>query len=263
MPACGTPPPGVQARGHAFTLIELLVVLAVIALLIALLLPALASARQAARTAACLSTMRQLGLAGAMYADDNREVMLREGTMGLTPADRRDRLPWPVGFRPYVDASVGRGADPDDQFAAAPYYRCPSNTSGHPVHYVSNGFMFLAPGVVPGSAANDIRWRRGPTRLSLMPAPSRTVLLAEMADDPGDRLLRQWLNYGPSDLALGQFYDLWIPAHITPASSACRIAPARHGPGSSAARLDGSAGTVPAEAITSIALWDDGLYVRP
>ena len=56
--------------GHGFTLIELLVVIAIIVVLAALLLPALAAAREAGRKAACLSNLRQIGIAIHGYAPD-------------------------------------------------------------------------------------------------------------------------------------------------------------------------------------------------
>jgi len=55
---------------RGFTLIELLVVIAIIAVLAALLLPALAAAQKAGRRTACLSNLRQLGLAIHGYSAD-------------------------------------------------------------------------------------------------------------------------------------------------------------------------------------------------
>ena len=56
---------------HAFTLIELLVVIAILAILAALMLPSLASAREQGWRAACLSNLRQMGLAMHAYASDS------------------------------------------------------------------------------------------------------------------------------------------------------------------------------------------------
>jgi prepilin-type N-terminal cleavage/methylation domain-containing protein/prepilin-type processing-associated H-X9-DG protein len=78
---------------RAFTLIELLVVIAIIAILAAILFPVFAQAREKARQSTCVSNLKQIGAALAMYAQDADETM-----MLAQAGDMR----WPQFLAPYI-----------------------------------------------------------------------------------------------------------------------------------------------------------------
>jgi prepilin-type N-terminal cleavage/methylation domain-containing protein/prepilin-type processing-associated H-X9-DG protein len=103
---------------RSFTLIELLVVMAIIGVLAGLLLPTLGRAREAGRSTACLSNLRQVGIALQLYVQDhnNRLPIMRDQLFETNAAPTTNLATIDVVLSNYL--------------GAAAVLRCPSDRKG-------------------------------------------------------------------------------------------------------------------------------------
>ncbi|MDB5297761.1 MAG: N-terminal cleavage protein, partial [Phycisphaerales bacterium] len=106
-----------RRKVSAFTLVELLVVIGIIALLVSILLPSLGAARRSARSVKCLSSLRQLGNAFAMYSQEHRgywPVAVHGNTVKFPVALRNglaDEIRWPDLIAPYITSKKDMAYD--------------------------------------------------------------------------------------------------------------------------------------------------------
>lgn len=107
----------------AFTLIELLVIIAVIALLAAILFPVFTRAREQARKTACLSNLRQIGVALSLYTSDYDGGYPNTGDPYLWVGKR---FRWPI--MPYLALGQKQGIDFTNSGGATSILLCPSDT---------------------------------------------------------------------------------------------------------------------------------------
>ncbi|HEY3267550.1 MAG TPA: DUF1559 domain-containing protein [Armatimonadota bacterium] len=169
-----------------FSLVELLVVVAIVAILAAMLFPAFARARDRGNEAACLSNLRQLGVAAQAYADDHDGFMppghaVRTGDgPPAAPADWYSRL------EPFV-RSPELLLCPSDRRRAEylpdrPYEGSYASEYDRPVRYTS----YLLNGVF----SDVVNGRR--QSLPTLRHPTDTILFAERDQDRLSQLT--WVN---------------------------------------------------------------------
>lgn len=119
-------------HSRGFTLVELLVVIGIIALLISILLPALQAARRAAQQVACLSQMRQVGIAVLDYANTNNGHFPLLYATAPAPAQSGVWNNWiSMVVNPKIYNPAGEQTPPD---FARNLFRCPSylTATGNP-----------------------------------------------------------------------------------------------------------------------------------
>jgi prepilin-type N-terminal cleavage/methylation domain-containing protein/prepilin-type processing-associated H-X9-DG protein len=100
---------------NAFTLVELLAVIAIVGILAAIVIPTISKVRASAHTANCLGNLRQLGVAGLLYAKDNR------GKLFPYRGDNQDNG-WNWLLMPYAGATHSYGVKTN-----LPVFICPSS----------------------------------------------------------------------------------------------------------------------------------------
>lgn len=203
-----------------FTLIELLVAIAIIAILAALLFPVFVQAREKARQTACLSNMRQIGMAISLYEDDNDERIFFR-TVSATSIGRT-RVLKPTLMSKTTNTPL--------------YYREQWYTILMP--YVKSTGVWVCPSDSKPTLSPDVNGIADIPRSYIVSAAIEDLTLSEV-DDPTDTIVVTEKWSAPSDTWVDQMDGDMLPKNGSPTEM---NTPAnRHQGGMNCAFFDGHA----------------------
>lgn len=208
-------------RCQGFTLIELLVVIAVIAVLMGILMPALGAARKQAWGATCQSNLRQIGVAGEMFAQDNDQQLPRGGGY---PDDTEPRpiqshmtVRWYLGFMKYL----GEHNQADGDFRNVKMYRC----AAYPDREQALGYVINS----WGTAANPDEDVLYMTSRDKVRDRANRVYLADHEDGPGRPIITNSTGDGFQNCDISQESHLATSGdEIVTSRGGRRVARKRH-----------------------------------
>jgi prepilin-type N-terminal cleavage/methylation domain-containing protein/prepilin-type processing-associated H-X9-DG protein len=172
-------------KNRAFTLIELLVVIAIIAILAAILFPVFSQAKEAAKATACLSNMKQIGIALNLYEQDyDDQIFFR--TVSATSVGRT-RVPNPT----YMSKTVNPVLYRNELWynLLLPYvkstkiWQCPSD-SQPTLSLDTAGNLTIPRSYIVSSAIEDLTQSQSPD-------PADTIVITEKWSASGDTWVDQ------------------------------------------------------------------------
>jgi prepilin-type processing-associated H-X9-DG protein/prepilin-type N-terminal cleavage/methylation domain-containing protein len=178
-----------SAFSSAFTLVELLVVVAVLGILAALILPVVNSSQKAANSAACVSNLKQIGVALFSYVADHDGAF--PSGANLVPPDPSYANPY-LWFQALEDGYMGGNSQKGYSKEHPSWQECPSKkflpTDKNRMN-VGYGWNYWAgtytSGVGDGGFGYDAQNASGygyNSRLSQVTHPAKTIIVGDSMD---------------------------------------------------------------------------------